>query len=601
MVSRVQLMHTVMCHGVGRNQEQKQSGNTTFGPSLQGVRATKTAPRLLAWVALALIACICPTVAGAQQTVTTGGFCYVPDVAQGQFPQPVDCLPAPPTWFGAADPTSGLSEGSLTLERMARLNAPILWFSPREFLLLERKDLDAPGRILEAGTERTVYYRIREIWLRDAAGQTPLDRKDPRIPKVASVWGKAAGELPIGQLDRVFIQYFFYYPEDRGIGGHFDDLEALEIQVELRRLCRVLATPSSGQLKGTPAAPCAPAVTVRTVSGSAHGVGWYTNTLDVTATRDTVLPMAVLVEENKHASVPDRDGDGKYMPYYDVNRQSNDAWGVRDVAGSGHLGGPVFRAELARERSPEGQVCPPEILPRLREQYERDKRAAIKTDCVSANRSYTMAPSSESRACPGHPNPLQPSSKLRSMMADKDFCDPPGRTRVVGPRNLFGTAVRSTLRRISPGPNGEYGFQNAVQRLSFAYRYDGGNGVSAILPIGTEVPVVGGWAIVKLNAIFDGLDSFLPPVTRGSVETLYAPSASRAIDWYGSVGAESVRSAPEAEHDWRSIGELGLRFRFSAEKLKVIRFLGGRVGLRAELSSPIHNARLVFEFGAGSW
>ena len=52
-----------------------------------------------------------------------------------------------------------------------------------------------------------------------------------------------------------------------------------------------------------------------------------------------VFPVRVLVEEGKHASILDRNGDGVYTPGYDVNSRVNDAWGLRDVLGSSVLMG----------------------------------------------------------------------------------------------------------------------------------------------------------------------------------------------------------------------------------------------------------------------
>ena len=44
-----------------------------------------------------------------------------------------------------------------------------------------------------------------------------------------------------------------------------------------------------------------------------------------------------------------------------------------------------------------------------------------------------------------------------------------------------------------------------------------------------------------------------------------------------------------------------MKFRFSLEKFKVIKFYGARFGIRADGLSPIRNPRLVLEVGAGSW
>ncbi|BCS31369.1 hypothetical protein TBR22_A05690 [Luteitalea sp. TBR-22] len=542
---------------------------------------------LATFALVSLLLCASATIA--QQIIPLSESCWYPEGG-------TECLPAPPLWIDDG------TEGAFSLDHLARLGGPILWFSPREFLLLERRTSDAPGSILQPGAGRTVYYRIREVRLRGGSPQPKLP-DDMQIADPDATWQSRDPARPIESLDRIFIQYFLYYPEDRGIGGHAHDLEALELQVEMRRVCIGTASKESGRTKATKqVSECWSGATIRSVSGSAHGVGWYTNTLRVDATRDTVLPLTILVEENKHASVPDRDGDGRYMPHYDVNRQVNDAWGIRDVAGSGWLGGPTFRAELVRERNDQDQVCPPNISDRLRTYYRFHRREVNGTGCVGGGnqRTYTVTRAGDERLCAAG-KPKTDEDKLYDLMNDKQFCRPARDTRIVKPRTPFGVGLRRVLTEISPGPNGEFGFQNAVQRLSFAYRYDGGHGVSSILPLGRELPVIGGWAVVKLNAIFDTLDSALPPVERGSVEVLYAPSASRAIDWYTSVGAEGYRSAANAARVWAPVGEMGVRIRFSAERVRLVRFFGGRLGVRADLKSPIRNARLIYEFGAGSW
>jgi hypothetical protein len=428
-----------------------------------------------------------------------------------------NCLPAPPVWIDDGQ------EGQFSLERLAMVSAPILWFSPREFLLLENRSDETPGRIRGKPVGRTVYYRIREFRLR-AAGAAPSKIDATRVRSPGEVWRRSGPEFPLERLERVFMQYFFYYPEDRGIGGHPHDLEALEVQVEMRRVCIGVASLDSGRTRTqrTTSANCMIGATVRSVSGSAHGIGWYTNTLLVDATRDTVLPLTVLVEENKHASVPDRDGDGRYMPHYDVNRQVNDAWGVRDVAGTGWLGGPEFRAELIRDRDTRDQVCPPEIPTRLKDYYRFHRRELDGDGCIEQERTYSVLLAEGEDVCRGG-EPDVDDPRLRNLMRDKHFCWPPRRTRLVPPRSALGRGLRRTLTEISPGPNGEFGFQNAMQRLSFAYRSDGGHGVSGILPLGREVPVIGGWTVIKLNAIFERLDGALPPVERGSVEARMRP------------------------------------------------------------------------------
>jgi hypothetical protein len=48
------------------------------------------------------------------------------------------------------------------------------------------------------------------------------------------------------------------------------------------------------------------------------------------------------------------------MPHYDTNVYTNDAWGIRDVVGSGWLGSSFFSAEHSRQRRPEDRLFPPD-------------------------------------------------------------------------------------------------------------------------------------------------------------------------------------------------------------------------------------------------
>jgi hypothetical protein len=73
---------------------------------------------------------------------------------------------------------------------------------------------------------------------------------------------------------------------------------------------------------------------------------------------DLLLPLTVLVEEGKHASAPDRNGDGAYTPGYDVNFHVSEAWGVRDNFGSGLIL-PKYAAEATKMRNPRDRVFPP--------------------------------------------------------------------------------------------------------------------------------------------------------------------------------------------------------------------------------------------------
>jgi hypothetical protein len=114
------------------------------------------------------------------------------------------------------------------------------------------------------------------------------------------------------------------------------------------------------------------------------------------------------------------------------------------------------------------------------------------------------------------------------------------------------------------------------------------------------VPFLGGWAIMRVNLIAETLNH-PHRFSTTSYEAMYAPSASRPFDWYVAVGGERLHDAQTGVGSWEPVEEIGIRYRFSAERIRFLRFLGGRVGLRANSMQRPHNVRFVYEFGAGSW
>jgi hypothetical protein len=86
-----------------------------------------------------------------------------------------ECTSVQPVWIGNKKPEEGL----FSLRRLAEVTAPILWLSPREFLLLESRRADAPGRVdVDAkDRRRTVYYRIRRVRLKNPPARPQLSRQ----------------------------------------------------------------------------------------------------------------------------------------------------------------------------------------------------------------------------------------------------------------------------------------------------------------------------------------------------------------------------------------------------------------------------------------
>ena len=250
---------------------------------------------------------------------------------------------------------AGCQEARTTYGELAQRVAPVLWFSPDEPLLNpDPKQQDVPLRSLRGATipapipalntapmiggssngqpaqpmaGQTVYYRIRLLRVKDGVNQAPF-RMAP---------GAHDRTVPLDQVTSIYIRFFFYYPSDVGFGSHTHDLESVEMTLDV----------SEDKYK-----PGCYEVRLFRVSGAAHGVGWYTNTLNIydTSGDPILLPPVVLVEEGKHATVPDRNGDGVYNPGYDVNVNPNDAWGIRDGLRNNRQTGTSYNAESAKPR-----------------------------------------------------------------------------------------------------------------------------------------------------------------------------------------------------------------------------------------------------------
>src|SRR6185436_1605731 len=103
------------------------------------------------------------------------------------------------------------------------------------------------------------------------------------------------------------------------------------------------------------------------------------------------------------------------------------------------------------------------------------------------------------------------------LLAGKAFCDD--------------TTVESSvttvdvLGRVSFG--GAYnGFTHWWERISGSARFDGGSGWAATIPVGIEVPGLGGWVVGRVSLPLPGT------TTRKSLDAAFMPSASRFADWY---------------------------------------------------------------------
>jgi hypothetical protein len=202
--------------------------------------------------------------------------------------------------------------------------------------------------------------------------------------------------------------------------------------------------------------------------------------------------------------------------------------------------------------------------------------------------------------------------KLMELAEKLDFCRGPGQMRIREPSWVMIQRVSDVAARVFPGPRNQYGFMQWPQRISAAYRYDRGHGASLTGLSGLEVPLFGGWLVGKANAIFEDVGT--QDLGSASVEALYTPSASRSASWYVSLGHEwryygpkgalppgAPREPGRFDRTSGVVEEAGLKFRFLFEKVRIVKFYGVRVAVRADGLAPISNARLVVEVGAGSW
>ena len=146
------------------------------------------------------------------------------------------------------------------------------------------------------------------------------------------------------------------------------------------------------------------------------------------------------------------------------------------------------------------------------------------------------------------------------------------------------------------GFGGAYnGFTRWWERISASARFDGGIGWAATVPIGIQVPGLGGWIVGRLSGPWPGADA------RKSADVAFMPSASRFADWYIAGGLDYGRyEAPtEVEDGKRFAVETGVKFRFPLPDWGT--FFGGRFGIRANGRSVLDHQRIVFEVGAGIW
>jgi hypothetical protein len=444
---------------------------------------------------------------------------------------------------------------------LASLAAPILWFSPDEPLNNEarRTPLCEP----KGG--------LPEPWLakrcqKDGSGIVHYYVSDSRNAGRESVLPRSTIDLT--RHSQLFVNYLLYYHQDLGVNPHAKDLEAAQFQ--LRVECREAA--------GEAAASCR--IRIAGVKGFAHGLNWAANRLKVLPSKwmlhsssalDTLLPLTLMIEEGKHATCPDRNGDGHYSPGVDVNVLANDAWGVRDSFGSRVLS-RTYDSSHTKPRKHGDRWAPTldendEFAKALRGRYE--SRYA---DDKWPRKQYVLVD-----ACPSRDDCL---TSIVEAVKEADDQATPERRAEPSEGELDPLKARFGL------------WKRSMERLPFAARFERGTALSIQVPYPLTVPLLGVVSTPRLVIRTSGVAA-----VRGA-GLLVSPSVSRWLDWYTSLGWQRFEEGQALESSF--VSEFGLRVRFRPIWLNGnLPFVGFRVGVQfRDLHAP-RDPHLVIELGTG--
>jgi hypothetical protein len=536
-------------------------------------------------------------------------------------------------WRSSDDP-------AFTLWTLANYAAPILWFSPDEPLLRAGANLPQPlpprtGTSLPNPPSH-VYYNIPLVVIRDEPRCSPLvGSVDPEAHPLRDqnlAWNDDPGAPvtldypPLDCLDSVKIRFFFYYASDLGVNAHLNDLESLQINI---RILRDRDSTGFGPFSDGSSGVCADGgashhcAMVMGLHGSAHGIAWYTNGLNVDRNLDTILPTTVLVEEGKHASAPDRNSDGRYTPGFDVDIHPNDAWGVRDTLGTSWLQAPAFRADMSKPRIERDRVFPPVPNWRIAETWAvRTIPGAASDPGKAANaawqRLYELVNIREAVAdpegsrdvkyCDEHADQVSPEipqtagcegdgdcEPLEALFRGEEGCQ---RTRVLPDKGWLVVERRFARWKIG-GPHNEYLTWSRffAERVAPAFRMSGSApSIAWTPPVALNVPGLDGWLSARLNLQKTSVDR----VSEGIVDAVYSHSAARHFSFYAAIGADKLPSSDADDPGARRAAlEGGFKLRGTIPGLNL--FAGARVGVRAVDPTRFRYPRLVFEIGGGSW
>lgn len=462
----------------------------------------------------------------------------------------------------------GGHDSIMTMQHLAELCGPIIWFSPDEPLLTRERGkairLTQNLPFEPAPESPVLYYRINDVAVRlNAEGEAISDRDQ----------SKADLKIDLSKVNGVDVRYCFYYPSEVGLGGHQHDLEVVDLKVMVLRWNDWVTDPCD---------KCRYVIAVRKVIGRAHGLQWYDNHLMVD--EYTEFPIGIMVEEGKHANCPDKNLDGMFTPGFDVNQRVNDAWGVRDIIRGGALFTGGFQSWMNKVRREEDRVFPP--LPEdsyVKQFFITDGQYA------KDNAIYELRPlPPKELAGDDH--------KLEHYIESK------------GDYNWPYEHPDTEIGKMG----GWFKDEKFAKSLSIAYRYDGNSGLAFSFPFfiikHLEDPMGGGWILHRMYFKDKNLRDF-------AWTLLYAPSASRWIDGYMAAGVEwddieypDGYGGVRTQTDNNFVLESGLKFRvnmrYSPIKFvtHITDFWGLRIGLKyAGNAWDFRHLGLAFEVGAGTF
>ena len=453
------------------------------------------------------------------------------------------------------------NKSKMTIRELASYLAPIYWFSPDEPTLDDKtgKDIRVPAVLpFEDDPDKpVVYYQYEQILVRaDATSPAYLPDSTDKNNSI----------IDLEQIAAIDMHFIAYFPFEEGLGGHQHDVEptAFRVGVWRRDHCK----------------DCRYAIVVMRVTGEAHGLEWYYNTL--VSDQYTKFPMTMLVEEGKHGMCTDKNSDGYYTPSYDVNKRVNDAWGVRDIMRSGALFTGGYQAWMSKVRHKEHRVFPP-----LPEDSPLRERMLVDGEYAPDNAIYEL------RAFPAAARATD-DKLLHHKMEEKE--------KIGWPEAVPNTTLKQFEHWIDA--------ESFVKSLSIALYADGAPvGVSFVFPLfivkNFEDPMAGGFLVNRIILNDKNLRDF-------SWMLLYTPSASRWIDGYFSAGVlldvvDIEGSENTTKTNTNFVLETGIKFRLNITKTpfkflgKLTDFWGFRAGVKNTGFFDINRLQYVVEVGAGTW